>query len=69
MAPSGSEHPRNARPSQDYPAENEVARSPGGERGAEEDEGGLCKDMWTRERPAVPPAAVQKSCVFQPWQF
>ncbi|XP_026547550.1 rabphilin-3A-like, partial [Notechis scutatus] len=30
MAPSGSEYPRTARPSQDYPAENEVARSPGG---------------------------------------
>ncbi|XP_026575146.1 rabphilin-3A [Pseudonaja textilis] len=30
MAPSGSEYPRAARPSQDSPAENEVARSPGG---------------------------------------
>ncbi|XP_034284766.1 rabphilin-3A-like [Pantherophis guttatus] len=30
MAPSGSEHPRDARASQDYPPENEVARSPGG---------------------------------------
>ncbi|XP_013909608.1 PREDICTED: rabphilin-3A [Thamnophis sirtalis] len=30
MAPSGSEYPRETRPSQDYPAEDEAARSPGG---------------------------------------
>ncbi|XP_007433582.1 rabphilin-3A isoform X1 [Python bivittatus] len=34
MAPSGSEYARDARPSQDYPAESEVTRSPGGVRRA-----------------------------------
>lgn len=30
MAPSGGEYPREARPSQDHPAEGEASRSPGG---------------------------------------